>query len=377
MASSSTGLKALHVCQRDDTATGGAARVAVEYVKRLHNHGIDAHCLFLYGQPGYFGSELGDLAHYLGIASSREVLKFGKLVGFIRKFQPDIIHHHDGLLWSQLLTLIHPGILKVAHAHLNAINNASKIDRRNLAALAQRLSTDLLICITEDTRTSQIQEGGYKPSQTQVLYNGVDRNRFYPPDLSEQIAARKHFGLPDDIFVVGYVGRLHCEMKGTDDFLRTIRLLPENFWALIVGNGSDSEYLKDLASELEISERVVFAGIVNNTEIAYHAFDVFCLTSHYEPFGLVVAEAMSCEIPVVGFDCIGGVSELLNTNTGSVVLNRDLNSMATAIAKSVNRSELWSQRNRDARSLLEKNHDWKKNTLTLADLYKEFFLVIE
>ncbi len=387
MASSSSKLKALHICQRDDTATGGAARVAVEYVKRLHQYGVDAHCLFLYGQPGYFGSELGDLAHYLTIANSREVLKFGRLISFVRAFKPDIIHHHDGLLWSHLLTFFHPGVLKVAHAHLGATNDGLAL-RGDLAAWVQRQSTDLLICITEDTRTSQIQYGGYQSSQTQVLYNGVDRERFAPASRPEKIAARQHFGLPNDViaarqhfglpndvFVIGYVGRLHCGMKGTDDFLRVISLLSKNYWALIVGSGVDIEYLKHLAIELEISNRVIFAGTLDRTEIAYHALDVFCLTSHDEPFGLVVAEAMSCQIPVVGFACTGGVNELLSLNTGSVVLNRELDGMAQAIVDAVEHSDLQQQRDDNAQSLLAKNHDWAKNSLDLANLYKNLVLV--
>jgi glycosyltransferase involved in cell wall biosynthesis len=370
MDSSSSRLKALHICQRDDTATGGAARVAVEYVKRLSNYGVDAHCLFLYGSLGYFGSELGDLAHYLAITDSREVLKFGRLISFIREFKPDVIHHHDGLLWSHLLTFFHPGILKVAHAHLGATNDVSAT-RSNLAAWVQRQSTDLLICITEDTRTSQVQNAGYQIDQTQVLYNGVDRARFDPASRTKKITARKQFGLPDDVSIVGYIGRLHCGMKGTDDFLRVISLLSKNFWALIVGNGSDAEYLKQLAHELGIAERVVFTGTLNETKMAYHALDVFCLTSHDEPFGLVVAEAMSCQVPVIGFACTGGVSELLSPKTGSVILSRDLDGMAKEIIEAVEHSELWHQRQENARSLLERNHDWDKNTLNLANLYKK------
>ncbi|WP_208344638.1 hypothetical protein, partial [Aetokthonos hydrillicola] len=118
MLNSSKQLRVLHICQRDDIATGGSVRVAAEYVKRLPNHEVDAHCLFLYGSPGYFQSELDKRAHYLNIKNSRDILKFGRLSKFLQQFQPQIIHHHDGLLWSHLLTFFHPGKIKIAHAHL-------------------------------------------------------------------------------------------------------------------------------------------------------------------------------------------------------------------------------------------------------------------
>ncbi len=371
MVSSSKDLKVLHICQRDDAATGGAARVAVEYVKRLHDYDIDAHCLFLYGQPGFFGSELGDRAHYLNIANSRDALNFGRLVSFMHEFQPDFIHHHDGLLWTQLLTFFHPGVLKFAHAHLDATSDNTWPNRGNIAAWVQLHSTDLLVCITESTRSSYVKQGGYSYTNTKVIYNGVDRSQFYPPSSAEKLAARKQFGLPENAFIVGYVGRLHCVMKGTDDFLRVISLLPDKFWALVVGSGPDSEYLHNLATELNIADRVVFAGTVNRTTSAYHALDVFCMTSHYEPFGLVAAEAMSCRVPVVGFACTGGVGELLNHSTGAVIQNRDISAMADTIVESVDRLEQWDRYHQNARSLLESNHDWDKNVLNLANLYKE------
>ncbi len=367
--------KCLHICQRDDPATGGAVRVAVEYVKRLPKYEVDAHCLFLYGSPGYFQSELGAHAHYLDIQNSREFLKFGRLINFIREFKPQIIHHHDSLLWSNLLSFFHPGVIKVAHAHF-APGDEALLSRGALAALLQRQSTDFLICITENTRKSQIEQGRYLPSCTHVLYNGVDRDRFYPPTAALRAIARSQFGLPSDAFVIGFVGRLHCLMKGTDDFLRVIALLPPHFWALVVGSGPDADYLKQLAQTLGIAERVVFSGIVDKPTVAYHSMDVFCLTSHWEPFGLVVAEAIACRVPVVGFACTGGVNELLTSETACVLPDRDLQAMAQAVIEAVEYPERWNQRHSNAESLLKQNHDWEQNTSNLADLYEKLLNAI-
>jgi glycosyltransferase involved in cell wall biosynthesis len=377
MVTHSKVLKALHICQRDDPAEGSAVRVAFEYVKRLPNYEIDAHCLFLYGNPAYFGNQLGDRAHYLNITNSKEFFKFWRLIEFIHKFKPDVIHHHDGLLWSNLLTFFHKNILKITHAHLGATLNNTKnslLNRAKLAALIQRMSTDILICITKDTQTSHVQQGNYHPDKTYVLYNGVDQNCFSPPTTTEKITNRQKFGLPEDVVVVGFVGRLHCGMKGTDDFLKIIGILPNNFWALIVGGGSDEDYLKQLAIKLQISERVIFTGIIQNPVDAYHTLNILCMTSHYEPFGLVIAEAMSCQLPVIGFTCIGGSIELLNSDTGVVISDRDIQAMAQAIIQSVNHPEIWEHKHKQAQLLINQNHDWGKNSLKLSDVYKKNFI---
>jgi glycosyltransferase involved in cell wall biosynthesis len=364
-------LRVLHICQRDDPATGGAVRVAAEYVKRLPNYEVDAHCLFLYGSPGYFHAELGEhRTHYLDIKNSGEFLKFGRLPKFLREFQPDIIHHHDALLWSNLFTFFHPGVVKVAHAHLCAGNLSGRFSGF-IAAWLQRQSTNILICITENTRKSQIEQGGYLPNRTHVLYNGVDCDLFYPPTLTERAVARNQFGLPSDVPVIGFVGRLDYTMKGADDFLRLIALLPPHYRALVVGSGPNANELKQLAVTLGITERVIFAGTVEKPTVAYHSMNVFCLTSHWEHFGLVVAEAMACRVPVVGLSCTGGVNELLTPETGCILSNRDLEAMAQAVIDAIEHPEKWHQRHTKAESLLKQNHDWGKNAFNLSNLYKE------
>jgi glycosyltransferase involved in cell wall biosynthesis len=364
-------MRVLHICQRDDPATGGAVRVAAEYVQRLPHYGIDAHCLFLYGPPGPFQVELGhNRAHYLGIKSSGEFLKFGRLLSFLKELQPRIIHHHDALLWPQLLTFFHPGIIKVAHAHLCA-RRGPFWSKAKVADWSQRQSTDMLICVSEHTLKSQIEQGKYSPAKVQLIYNGVNRQRFYPPTSNERLRARGQLGLPNAPPVVGFVGRLECITKGVDDFLRTISLLPDHFWGLVVGSGPDADFLKELATELGIAERVIFTGLLDNPIVAYHAMDVFCLTSHIEQFPLVVAEAMACSVPVVGFTCEGGMSELLTPETGCVLPNRDPGAMADAVTEVVDHRESWAQRKRNAEAQLRKKQDWEQNTSRLSELYRK------
>ena len=363
-----TPLKVLHICQRDDPATGGAVRVAVEYVKRLPQQSIDAHCLFVYGPPGPFQKELGDRAHYLGLHSSRDIFNFARLPQFIQQLRPHIIHHHDGLLWIQLLTFYHPNIAKVVHGHIT-VRPQSPFSKGSLASRLQRHSTDLLIAITEDTRKSYLQYQHYSPEQVVVVYNGVDLAKFYPPTETGRLAARKSLGLPVNATVVGFVGRLHCAMKGPDDFLQMIAHLTPDYWGLIVGTGPDMAMLLALAEKLGIANRVVFTGLLENPALAYQAMTLFCLTSHYEPFGLVVAEAMASRIPVVGFACKGGVCELLTSKTGWVVPNRSLNQMAEIVMSLTQKPEVMPIKTDAALQQITQRHSWDSSTATLANNY--------
>jgi glycosyltransferase involved in cell wall biosynthesis len=73
----------------------------------------------------------------------------------------------------------------------------------------------------------------------------------------------------------------------------------------------------------------------------YLSSSIFVLTSIYEPFGLVMPEAMSCGVPVVAFDCPSGPAEIIdNEKTGYLVLNRDKNTFAERLDQLMNSREL-------------------------------------
>ena len=361
-------VKVLHICQRDDSATGGAVRVAVEYITRLKHYGVEAHCLFLYGKPNDFQPQLAPFAHYLDIRNSNEVWKFTRLNKFIRKFAPDIIHHHDGLMWSNLITSIHPNYKKISHAHLSATVYTSPI-KGKVAAWIRRRSTNALVCITDFIQADYVNSGRYKQETTHVISNGVDANRFQPVSTELKRAAKKSFGWDTDTPVIGYVGRLDCQTKGVDDFIRVLAELPENIKGLIVGDGPDRAELVALAQQYCLSDRIRFTGNLSEPYQAYCAMDVFCSTSHYEGFGLSVIEAMSCEIPVVGFVCEGGINEVLNETTGDVV-DRDPLKMAKAISNILD-AGLSQSKLDNIRAKIKTDYCWEKNAEKLATLYQD------
>lgn len=362
-------MKVIHICQRDDPSTGGAVRVAVELVKRLPKYGIDARLLFLYGDRGPFSTQLGNRCDYLGLRNSRDVFRFPHLLQYISQQQPEVVHHHDDLLWPQLLTLHHPHYKKIIHAHGGGTAKPQPLKTRLLYA-GQRYSTDAVACITQEAQASQHINVGFAKDILHVISNGVDLNHYTPLLREEKYCARQTLALPQDAPIVGFVGRLHNAMKGADDFLRVIAALPSEFWGLIAGSGPDLENLKHQAQTLKIAERICFAGLLSDPLIAYQAMDVFCLTSRHEPFGLTILEAMACNVPVVGFRCPGGSGEILTPTTGAVIENRDIHQMADAIKSACRQDPPWPERIIAARSALETRYSWEVSAQLLANLYR-------
>ncbi len=362
--------RVVHVSQRDDIATGGALRVAHELVRRLPHQGINARLLFLYGLEGPLGASLPDRTDYLRIANSSRIAQLVRLRRYLRCNQPAIVHFHDDLLWPQLLHFGSRSWKTVIHAHGGGEAAPRRWKTRALYLL-QRRHADRVVCITEETRASQIRNVGFETGLLTVIYNGVDRAVFRPPTAEERARARRRFGLANSAIVVGFVGRLHDAMKGCLDFPALVHRLPGDFVGLVAGSGPDEQRMRAQSKRLGLGHKVIFAGLVEDVHAAYQAMDVFCFLSRHEPFGLTIAEAMACGVPVVGYACPGGSGELLTDETGSVLSNRDLDLLAIEVQAAARRESPWPSRLRSAHRLLGQRHDWDGAAARLAHFYRE------
>ena len=116
-----------------------------------------------------------------------------------------------------------------------------------------------------------------------------------------------------DSKVVLAVGRLTYS-KGFDLLLQAwkqVVSVKEDWKLQIVGNGEDESKLKTLADQLNITDSVEFIPATKNIVEYYQSASIFCLSSRFEGFGMVILEAMSFGLPVVSFNCEVGPDELV------------------------------------------------------------------
>ncbi|MBI6630858.1 glycosyltransferase [Pontibaca sp. S1109L] len=130
------------------------------------------------------------------------------------------------------------------------------------------------------------------------------------------------------------VGRLDRQ-KGHDLLIRAHALalqagIKHNLF--ILGDGGEGAMLKKLAAKLEVTDTVHFLGFQENPYRFMARATLFVLASRFEGFGLVVAEALACRVPVVAFDCPSGPAEILqNGRYGVLVPPQDTNALSKAI----------------------------------------------
>jgi glycosyltransferase involved in cell wall biosynthesis len=164
-----------------------------------------------------------------------------------------------------------------------------------------------------------------------VIPYGIDTTLYEHRDPEAVQQIRRQYG---ERLVIS-VGRL-VYYKGFDRLLRA--MVDVRGKLLIVGDGPLRGELQSLATQLGISNKVAFAGEIQNARMApyYHASDLFALASvaRSEAFGIVQIEAMAAGLPVVNTSLDSGVPYVsLHQETGLTVPPGD----PTALAGAINR----------------------------------------
>lgn len=121
------------------------------------------------------------------------------------------------------------------------------------------------------------------------------------------------------------VGRLTYQ-KGFDLLLQSWSEVSKQKtdWVLkIVGGGEDEKKLKAQANELDIADKVVFIPPTKNVAEYFKTASIFCLSSRFEGFGMVLLEAKAFGLPIVSFDCDCGPSDLIKNGTNGFLVKPD------------------------------------------------------
>jgi 1,2-diacylglycerol 3-alpha-glucosyltransferase len=134
------------------------------------------------------------------------------------------------------------------------------------------------------------------------------------------------FGIPEDAFVVGHVGRLAKE-KNLDFLSKAVASFlqahPDAHF-LLVGSGAHEDAVISCLHDAGVDERVHWTGALTGRFLvsAYRAMDVFAFASHSETQGMVITEAMAAGAPVVAIDA-PGVREVVNSGVNGIMLEED------------------------------------------------------
>jgi glycogen(starch) synthase len=179
-------------------------------------------------------------------------------------------------------------------------------------------AADLIVTVSYAMK-DELVSLGFPKEKIQVAYNGVDPQKYNPGAVTaDQVKkVRAMYDIKDDDRMILFIGRL-VGVKGVDKLVMALpHILQKNPKAklVIVGLGELQEYLINLVKATKMTDYVKFRfEFIPEEEriIHYAACDVAVFPSFYEPFGIVVLEAMSMERPViVGAAGVSGMREIV------------------------------------------------------------------
>jgi glycosyltransferase involved in cell wall biosynthesis len=297
-----------------------------------------------------------------------------RLARFLRTARIDLIHAH---LSKDLATIVPAIDLSGRNVPLILHKRVgSYIRKRDLFHRYTFRRVSRVLAISEVIRRNVIETTPVPPLRVVTLHDAIDTARF-SPQRADRAAVRGEFGFSEGDVVVGFVGRF-SPGKGHEELLGAAQLLLPRFphlRFLVVGEPSYGEdayagRIRDMAREMGLEERVLFAGFRRDVPDVMAAFDIFAFPSHAESFGVVLIEAMALERPVVATNCDGVVDIVVDGETGLLVPPRRADALAGALARFIEDDTLRSRFGRAGRQRVLLRFDQQRQIDLLEESYR-------
>lgn len=304
-------------------------------------------------------------------------------------------NYFDGGLWRQLRHLIdHEGV-NLVHCHQTSILGAivpALLSRPHVALVVSRhilnshnkkdplhavlyRRLDYLLVLSRTMKQNLAATLPLPEKKLRIVNLSIDLERFNP-NLVDRKALRSEWGVPEDAFLVGVVGRLD-PMKGQDLLVKAIaqvRKTHKDVYGLMVGNetpGLSGSYIKELQGgieQLRLSKYIFLKEARKEVPEVMAALDLFVMPSWSEAFGLVALEAMAMGVP-----CIlgrGGSAEEMAISSGAeLVRPRDAYDLARKIIFLRNSPIIREDMSKRGREYVRENHSREVRLYKTLEVY--------
>jgi glycosyltransferase involved in cell wall biosynthesis len=277
------------------------------------------------------------------------------LIDLFRRERFDVLHVHTPVaaLIGRVAARIAGIPLVVYTAHGFYFHDQMPRWKRALFVALERfggLFTDLLFSQSAEDAEEAVEEGIAPRERVLAIGNGIDVARFDPASAGSGVLPRQELGIPQQAFVVGFIGRLVRE-KGLAEFLAAASDLGQRLpqaWFLLVGERLTSDHAGGVEAELvaakaALGERLVAPGLRSDIPRMLAAMDLFCLPSWREGMPRTIIEAMVMGKPVVATAIRGAREEVVAEETGLLVATRAPAQLAAAIERFV-LNPAWGER---------------------------------
>lgn len=267
----------------------------------------------------------GVQVHTVVVSSRNYRAERSGIAELCRRISPDIVHTHG----------YRPDVLDAPVARRMGLPTITTVHgftgggwKNRLYELLQRFAFRRFhaVAVVARPQIDELVRSSVPRERIRLVRNGW-RQRV--PAMS-RVDARRLFGIRDDQFHIGWVGRLSAE-KDPVTFVRALREgAGPGTVATLIGDGPERARVQAVAAELGLGPALRLLGTLPEAVRLFPAFDLFVLSSRTEGTPLVLFEAMAAGVPIVA-TAVGGVPDVVGGGQALLVPPGDHEAVAEAI----------------------------------------------
>jgi len=319
---------------------GGAERVILTLAEAFIQHGlkVDVVVSTTRGAYGALRADMPAGARLVDLDTSRLIRSARPLAAYLHRERPDSVLSADAeanciAVCARALSRARPRLVLSQHTAMSMAAANDPAVRKQWLPFFCRWTyprADAVVAVSAGVADDLAATIRFPRQRVQVIYN---------PVITSAMLAKSHEPLehpwfkPGEPPVVLGVGRL-TRQKDFPTLIRAFAILRRQRAArlVILGEGEERRALTDLIEELRVAQDAALPGFVHNPFSYMRAASVFALSSRWEGFGNVVAEALACGTRVVSTDCRSGPAEILEDGKwGTLVPVGEPDALAVAI----------------------------------------------
>jgi glycosyltransferase involved in cell wall biosynthesis len=298
-----------------DLSGGGLERLQLDLAPLFIAAGLEV--TFLLGTArGTLVTQVPAEARVVSLNVARQLSSLLPIVRYLRRARPDILLVHTEhpailSLWARLIARTATRVIVCQHNTLSAQSRRTHWQFRILPVLFRLFLgwADRIVAVSTGVADDLLTSCGVPRERIDVIYNGVVGG-----DFARKCAAPvDHPWFGAGVPVIVAAGRL-VEQKDFATLITAFATVARerDVRLVILGDGPLRSSLTQLAQSLGIAERIDMPGFRTNPLPYLREAALVVLSSRFEGFGMVLAEALACGTPVVSTDCPHGPAEILD-----------------------------------------------------------------
>jgi glycosyltransferase involved in cell wall biosynthesis len=300
------------------------------------------------GSMAFVAEELGVEVHTVSqlhreVSPVLDPVSVARIARLIREVRPHILHTHTakaGAVGRTAAVLAGdarpPIVVHTFHGHVlrgyfDPLRTAVYREvERSLARVTTRL-----VAVSPQVQDELVRLDVAPADKFSVIRLGIDLDRRIVEPASDGLELRRAFGVPEDAFVVGWIGRM-TSIKHLPDVLAAFARLREkrvDARLVLVGDGPDREDVEQRAHELGIARFTLYLGYQRDIAPYYALFDALLLPSGNEGTPVVAIESLAAGTPVVATR-VGGIPDVVSDGVDGLLAEPgDVEELAAALEK--------------------------------------------